>query len=247
MWHFFLRSEEGRSFRALKNNSKDKHFFIHVYMHKYCILRWLCLVWSVFLGLHSPNWNEQLSLLSFCPALAIQQMPLFFPLWLNMLDGWQTLMKGHKCATCKTTMISLIAGTFWPACSKDLCLEENLWAHLYLPPLKGMAAPGQLAFILTPRDFKGGKRLRNAPQTKYLSVLHPSVVIFFTTALPSFMAPLWQFFENSMGPHQLVAAPLRFTKLSIAVDLLKNVPPVESKKTRYTSGVLLRHMLPSFL
>lgn len=50
---------------------------------------------------------------------------------------------------------------------KDLCLEENLWAHLYLPPLKGMAARGQLAFILTPRDFKGGKRLRNAPQTKY--------------------------------------------------------------------------------
>ncbi|RLW07563.1 hypothetical protein DV515_00003875 [Chloebia gouldiae] len=47
-------------------------------------------------------------------------------------------------------------GTFWPACSKDLCLEENLWAHPYLPPLKGMAAPGQLAFILTPRDFKGG-------------------------------------------------------------------------------------------
>ncbi|KAJ7415321.1 hypothetical protein WISP_78778 [Willisornis vidua] len=47
-------------------------------------------------------------------------------------------------------------GTFWPACSKDLCLEENLWAHLYLPPLKGMAARGQLAFILTPRDFKGG-------------------------------------------------------------------------------------------
>lgn len=164
-------------------------------------------------------------------------MPLFFPLWLNMLDGWQTLIKGHKCATCKTTMISLIAGTFWPACSKDLCLEENLWAHLYLPPLKGMAAPGQLAFILTPRDFKGGKRLRNAPQTKYLSVLHPSVVIFFTTALPSFMAPSWQFFKSSMGPHQLVAAPLRFPKLSITVDFLKNVPPVEAKKTRYTSGV----------
>lgn len=83
-------------------------------------------------------------------------------------------------------MISLIAGTFWPACSKDLCLEENIWAHLYLPPLKGMAARGQLAFILTPRDFKGGKRLRNAPQTKYFSsVLHLSVVIFFSTALPS--------------------------------------------------------------
>lgn len=40
-----------------------------------------------------------------------------------------------------------------------------------------------------------------------------------------------------MGPHQLVAAPLRFPKLSIAVDFLKNVPPVEAKKTRYTSGV----------
>lgn len=146
-------------------------------------------------------------------------------------------MKGHKCATCKTTMISLIAGTFWPACSKDLCLEENLWAPPYLPPLKGMAAPGQLAFILTPGDFKGGKRLRNAPQTKYLSVLHPSVVIVFTTALPSFMASLGQSSENSMGPHQLVAAPLRFIKLSTAVNLLKNVPPVEGKKTCYTSGV----------
>lgn len=51
---------------------------------------------------------------------------------------------------------------------KDLCLEENLWAHLYLPPLKGIAARGQLAFILTPRDFKGGKRLRNAPRQNAL-------------------------------------------------------------------------------
>lgn len=46
-----------------------------------------CHVTCVFRGLHSPNWNEEFSLLSFCPALAIQQMPLFFPLWLNMLDG----------------------------------------------------------------------------------------------------------------------------------------------------------------
>lgn len=61
-------------------------------------------------------------------------------------------------------MISLIAGTFWPAGSKDLSLEENLWARLYLPPLKGMAARGQLAFILTPTDFKGGKHLRMLPR-----------------------------------------------------------------------------------
>lgn len=33
-----------------------------------------------------------------------------------------------------------------------------------------------------------------------------------------------------MGPHQLVVAHLRFTKLSIAVDLLKNVPPSGREK-----------------
>lgn len=120
-------------------------------------------------------------------------------------------------------MISLIAGTFWPACSKDLCLEENLWARLYLPPLKGMAARGQLAFILTPRDFKGGKRLRNAPQTKYFSsVLHPSVVMFLSTALPSpkgFCS--WLLSEKklkTLRPYQLVAASLIIMEMFTAAS-----------------------------
>lgn len=34
-----------------------------------------------------------------------------------------------------------------------------------------------------------------------------------------------------MGPHQLVAAPLILTELSIAVDWLKKVPAVEGRKT----------------
>lgn len=71
---------------------KAKSFFIHVYMHKILytevvLLSLKCHVTFGFHGLHRVQTGMNSSSLSFCSALATQQMPLFFPLWLNMLDG----------------------------------------------------------------------------------------------------------------------------------------------------------------